>query len=44
MAMLLTFARGNQESAVKGMRVAQKYAEKRRVFATDAKLAQAVHP
>jgi DNA invertase Pin-like site-specific DNA recombinase len=38
MAMLLTFARGNQESTIKGMRVAEKYAEKRRVFATDAKL------
>ena len=40
MAMLLSFARGNQESALKGMRVAQKYAEKRRVFATNAKLTQ----
>jgi len=38
MAMLLTFARGNQESALKGMRVAEKYAEKRRLFATNAKL------
>jgi DNA invertase Pin-like site-specific DNA recombinase len=38
MAMLLTFARGNQESALKGMRVAEKYAEKRRTFASDAKL------
>jgi DNA invertase Pin-like site-specific DNA recombinase len=36
--MLLSFARGNQESAIKGMRVAEKYAEKRRMFATDAKL------
>jgi DNA invertase Pin-like site-specific DNA recombinase len=37
-AMMLSFARGNQESAVKGIRVAQKYAEKRRVLASDAKL------
>jgi DNA invertase Pin-like site-specific DNA recombinase len=40
MAMLLSFARGNQESAEKGRRVAAAYAEKRRVFATDAKLAE----
>ena len=32
MAMLLSFARGNQESAEKGMRVAAAYAEKRRVL------------
>jgi DNA invertase Pin-like site-specific DNA recombinase len=38
MAMLLSFARGNQESAEKGRRVAAAYAEKRKVFATDAKL------
>jgi DNA invertase Pin-like site-specific DNA recombinase len=38
MAMLLTFARANQESALKGMRVAEKYAEKRRMLATAAKL------
>jgi DNA invertase Pin-like site-specific DNA recombinase len=37
-AMVITFARGNQESALKGMRVAQKYAEKRRLLASDAKL------
>jgi len=36
--MLLAFARGNQESAHKARRVADAYAEKRRVFATDAKL------
>jgi DNA invertase Pin-like site-specific DNA recombinase len=40
MAMLLSFARGNQESAIKGMRVAEKYAEKRRVFASDQKLSK----
>ena len=40
MAMLLSFARGNQESAEKGRRVAAAYAEKRRVFATDAKLTE----
>jgi DNA invertase Pin-like site-specific DNA recombinase len=34
MAMLLHFARGNQESAEKGRRVAEAYAEKRRVLAT----------
>lgn len=39
-AMVLSFARGNQESAVKGMRVAQKYAEKRRVFASEQRLTQ----
>jgi DNA invertase Pin-like site-specific DNA recombinase len=38
MAMLLSFARGNQESTIKGMRVAEKYAEKRRLFASDQKL------
>lgn len=38
MAMLLTFARGNQESTLKGTRVAEKYAEKRRVFASGEKL------
>jgi DNA invertase Pin-like site-specific DNA recombinase len=38
MAMLLSFARGNQESAQKARRVGEAYAEKRRVFATDAKL------
>jgi DNA invertase Pin-like site-specific DNA recombinase len=37
-AMVLSFARGNQESAVKGMRVAQKYAEKRRMFASEQRL------
>ena len=37
-AMVLSFARGNQESAVKGMRVAAKYAEKRRVFGSDQTL------
>jgi len=37
-AMVLSFARGNQESAVKGMRVAAKYAEKRRVFASNQTL------
>jgi DNA invertase Pin-like site-specific DNA recombinase len=37
-AMVLAFARGNQESTIKGMRVAEKYAEKRRVFASSAKL------
>ena len=40
LAMLLTFSRGNQESAEKGRRVAEAYAEKRRVFATDAKLTE----
>jgi len=40
MAMLLSFARGNQESAEKGRRVADAYAEKRRMFATDAKLSK----
>ncbi|MGY4605233.1 DNA invertase Pin-like site-specific DNA recombinase [Bradyrhizobium sp. USDA 4474] len=39
-AMVLSFARGNQESAVKGMRVAEKYAEKRRVFASEQKLSK----
>jgi DNA invertase Pin-like site-specific DNA recombinase len=37
-AMVISFARGNQESAIKGMRVAQKYAEKRRLLASDTKL------
>jgi DNA invertase Pin-like site-specific DNA recombinase len=37
-AMVISFARGNQESAIKGMRVAQRYAEKRRLLASDAKL------
>jgi hypothetical protein len=36
--MALAFARGNQESAEKGRRVAEAYAEKRRLLATDAKL------
>jgi DNA invertase Pin-like site-specific DNA recombinase len=40
-AMVLSFARGNQESALKGMRVAEKYAEKRRLLASDAKLTKA---
>ncbi|MCK1540701.1 recombinase family protein [Bradyrhizobium sp. 179] len=38
MAMLLSFARGNQESTLKGTRVAEKYAEKRRTFASDQKI------
>jgi hypothetical protein len=42
--MVLSFARGNQESAIKGMRVAQKYAEKRRVLASDVKLTKPYTP
>lgn len=38
MAMLLSFARGNQESAQKGRRVGEAYANKRAVFASDQKL------
>lgn len=38
MAMLLSFARGNQESAEKGRRVGEAYANKRAVFASDQKL------
>jgi DNA invertase Pin-like site-specific DNA recombinase len=38
MAMLLSFARGNQESAEKGRRVGEAYANKRRVFASEQKL------
>ena len=38
MAMLLSFARGNQESAEKGRRVGEAYAHKRTVFASDQKL------
>jgi DNA invertase Pin-like site-specific DNA recombinase len=38
MAMLLSFARGNQESAEKGRRVGEAYANKRTVFASDQKL------
>ncbi len=38
MAMLLSFARGNQESAQKARRVGEAYADKRRVFASDQKL------
>jgi DNA invertase Pin-like site-specific DNA recombinase len=35
MAMLLSFARGNQESAQKARRVGEAYAHKRKVFASD---------
>jgi DNA invertase Pin-like site-specific DNA recombinase len=38
MMMVVRFIRANEESTLKGTRVAAKYAEKRRVFATDAKL------
>jgi DNA invertase Pin-like site-specific DNA recombinase len=38
MAMLLSFARGNQESAQKARRVGEAYANKRSVFASDQKL------
>jgi DNA invertase Pin-like site-specific DNA recombinase len=38
MAMLLSFARGNQESAQKGRRVGEAYANKRAVFASDQKI------
>jgi DNA invertase Pin-like site-specific DNA recombinase len=38
MAMLLSFARGNQESAQKARRVGEAYANKRTVFASDQKL------
>ena len=38
MMMVVRFIRANEESTLKGSRVAAKYAEKRRVFATDAKL------
>jgi DNA invertase Pin-like site-specific DNA recombinase len=38
--MALAFARGNQESAEKGRRVAEAYAEKRRLLASDAKLTE----
>jgi DNA invertase Pin-like site-specific DNA recombinase len=38
MAMLLSFARGNQESAQKGRRVGEAYAHKREVFRSDQKL------
>lgn len=38
MAMLLSFARGNQESAQKARRVGEAYANKRVVFASDQKL------
>jgi DNA invertase Pin-like site-specific DNA recombinase len=38
MAMLLSFARGNQESAQKARRVGEAYANKRAVFASDQKL------
>jgi DNA invertase Pin-like site-specific DNA recombinase len=40
MAMLLSFARGNQESAEKGRRVGEAYANKRAVFASDQKLSR----
>jgi len=40
MAMLLSFARGNQESTLKGTRVAEKYAEKRRVFGSDQRISK----
>jgi hypothetical protein len=35
MAMLLSFARGNQESAQKARRVGEAFAHKRTVFASD---------
>ncbi|MCK1678521.1 recombinase family protein [Bradyrhizobium sp. 147] len=38
MAMLLSFARGNQESAQKARRVGEAYANKRAVFASEQKL------
>jgi hypothetical protein len=38
MAMLFHFARGNSESVTKGTRVAQKHAERRRLFGTSEKL------
>ena len=38
MAMLLSFARGNQESVQKARRVGEAYAHKRTVFASDQKL------
>ena len=38
MAMLWSFARGNQESAQKARRVGEAYANKRRVFASEQKL------
>jgi hypothetical protein len=38
MAMLLSFARGNQESVQKGRRVGEAYANKRAVFASGQKL------
>jgi len=38
MAMMLSFARGNQESAQKGRRVGEAYANKRAVFASGQKL------
>lgn len=40
MAMLLSFARGNQESEQKARRVAAAYANKRAVFASDATLSK----
>ena len=38
MMMVVRFIRGNEESALKSTRVAAAYAEKRRMFATDANL------
>lgn len=38
MAMLLSFARGNQESVQKGRRVGEAYANKRAVFASEQKI------
>ncbi|MGY3486107.1 DNA invertase Pin-like site-specific DNA recombinase [Bradyrhizobium sp. USDA 4011] len=40
MAMLLSFARGNQESAQKARRVGEAYANKRAVFASDQKISK----
>lgn len=40
MAMLLSFARGNQESAQKARRVGEAYANKRTVFASEQKLSK----
>jgi DNA invertase Pin-like site-specific DNA recombinase len=40
MMMVVRFIRANEESTLKGARVAAKYAEKRRTFATEAKLSK----
>ena len=40
LVMLLSFARGNQESVQKGRRVSAAYANKRAVFASDQKLSK----